>query len=106
RSKRDWSSDVCSSDLYPNVTFQLFENGSKKIENDIYYGDLDMGITVLPTNNKIFSTFSFLEEKLKLVVHKNHELSKKDSINIKDLKDYEFILFNSDFYLNDKIKNI
>ncbi len=91
---------------YPNVTFQLFENGSKKIENDIYYGDLDMGITVLPTNNKIFSTFSFLEEKLKLVVHKNHELSKKDSINIKDLKDYEFILFNSDFYLNDKIKNI
>ena len=57
-------------EMYPNITFQLFENGSKKIENDIYYGDLDMGITVLPTNNKSFNTFSFLEEKLKLVVHK------------------------------------
>lgn len=92
-------------EMYPNITFQLFENGSKKIENDIYYGDLDMGITVLPTNNKNFNTFSFLEEKLKLVVHKNHKLSKRKTINIDDLKEQEFILFNSDFYLNDKIKN-
>src|SRR5699024_3248233 len=94
------------NEWYPNVTFQLFENGSKKIENDIYYGDLDMGITVLPTNNKYFNTFSFLEEKLKLVVHKDHKLSKQSKINVKDLKAQEFILFNSDFYLNDKIKNI
>jgi DNA-binding transcriptional LysR family regulator len=92
-------------EMYPNITFQLFENGSKKIENDIYYGDLDMGITVLPTNNKSFNTFSFLEEKLKLVVHKNHKLSKRKTVNIEDLKEQEFILFNSDFYLNDKIKN-
>ncbi|MDH5170730.1 LysR family transcriptional regulator, partial [Staphylococcus cohnii] len=92
-------------EMYPNITFQLFENGSKKIENDIYYGDLDMGITVLPTNNKNFNTFSFLEEKLKLVVHKNHKLSKRKTVNIEDLKEQEFILFNSDFYLNDKIKN-
>ena len=92
-------------EMYPNITFQLFENGSKKIENDIYYGDLDMGITVLPTNNKNFDIFSFLEEKLKLVVHKNHELSKKTKIDIEDLQEQEFILFNSDFYLNDKIKN-
>lgn len=92
-------------EMYPNITFQLFENGSKKIENDIYYGDLDMGITVLPTNNKNFNTFSFLEEKLKLVVHKNHKLSKRKTVNIEDLKEQKFILFNSDFYLNDKIKN-
>jgi|SRR5699024_6303933 len=91
---------------YPNVTFQLFENGSKKIENDIYYGDLDMGITVLPTNTKVFSTFSFLEEKLKLVVHKKHPLSQKSKVLIEDLEDQEFILFNSDFYLNDKITDI
>ncbi|WP_312609355.1 LysR substrate-binding domain-containing protein, partial [Mammaliicoccus sciuri] len=81
--------------MYPNITFQLFENGSKKIENDVYYGDLDMGITVLPTNNKNFDIFSFLEEKLKLVVHKNHELSKKTKIDIEDLQEQEFILFNS-----------
>ena len=75
-------------EMYPNITFQLFENGSKKIENDIYYGDLDMGITVLPTNNKNFNTFSFLEEKLKLVVHKNHKLSKRKTVNT--CRDYGF----------------
>lgn len=91
--------------LYPNVSFQLFENGSKKIEHDIYYGDLDMGITVLPTNNEIFDNFSILEERLKLVVHKDHELASKSSIDIQDLKDQEFILFSSDFFLNDKIIN-
>ena len=44
--------------MYPNITFQLLKM-VVKIENDIYYGDLDMGITVLPTNNKNFNTFSF-----------------------------------------------
>src|SRR5699024_173032 len=92
-------------EMYPNITFQLFENGSKKIENDIYYGDLDMGITVLPTNNKNFNTFSFLEEKLKLVVHKNHKLSKRKTVNIEDLKEQQFILLNSDFNLNHKTNN-
>jgi hypothetical protein len=53
-----WNSEIKPINLLiliivgiPNITFQLFENGSKKIENDVYYGDLDMGITVLPTNN-------------------------------------------------------
>lgn len=91
-------------ETYPNVTFQLFESGSKKIEHDVYYGDLDMGITVLPTNHKNFNTFSFVEEKLKLVVHKDHKLAQHQSVNIDDLADQEFILFNSDFFLNDKIK--
>ncbi|WP_204172610.1 LysR family transcriptional regulator [Staphylococcus sp. GDY8P72P] len=91
-------------ETYPNVTFQLFESGSKTIEHDVYYGDLDMGITVLPTNNKNFNTFSFIEEKLKLVVHKDHRLAQHQTVNIDELADEEFILFNSDFFLNDKIK--
>src|SRR5699024_160948 len=53
---------------YPNITFQLFENGSKKIENDIYYGDLDMGITLLHTINKNINKLPVLEEKRKKVV--------------------------------------
>ena len=91
-------------ETYPNVTFQLFESGCKTIEHDVYYGDLDMGITVLPTNNKNFNTFSFIEEKLKLVVHKDHRLAQHQTVNIDELADEEFILFNSDFFLNDKIK--
>src|SRR5699024_1710669 len=92
-------------EMYINIIFKFYENCSKKIDNDIYYGDLDIGITVLHTNNSNFNTFSFLEDKLKLFVHKNHKLSKRKTVNIEDLKEQEFILFNSDFYLNDKIKN-
>src|SRR5699024_10044087 len=71
----------------------------------LYYIDLNIINTVININNKNFDIYSFSEEKLKLVVHKNHALSKKTKIDIEDLQEQEFILFNSDFYLNDKIKN-
>src|SRR5699024_9486730 len=59
-------------EYYTNVTFKLFENGSKKIANEIYYHKLYIDMTVLLTNNKIINIFYYLDEKLKLLFHKNH----------------------------------
>lgn len=39
---------------YPGITFQLVEDGSKKIEEDVGNNLLDVGIIVLPTKNDIF----------------------------------------------------
>lgn len=90
--------------LYPNVTFHILEDGSKRIENEILKDDLDIGITVLPTNNELFNSFFFFSEELKVVVNKNHYLANASSINLRDLSSESFILFNSDYYLNDRIK--
>lgn len=89
--------------IYPNITFQLLENGAKKIEEDINNDKLDVGITVLPTDEEEFHYFSFMKEELKVVVPPSHALATRKQIKLEELKDEQVILFNKDFALNDRI---
>ncbi|MDQ0861915.1 LysR family transcriptional regulator [Bacillus sp. V2I10] len=88
---------------YPGITFQLVEDGSKKIEEDVGNNLLDVGIIVLPTKNDIFNHFSFMEEDLKLILHPSHPLAEREEVQLAELANESFILFNKDFVLNDRI---
>lgn len=90
-------------ELHPGITFQLVEYGSKKIEEDIANNVLDVGVVVLPTNNDIFQSFSFMEEDLKLILHPSHPLAEYEEVNLADLANESFIMFNKDFVLHDRI---
>ena len=89
--------------LYPNITFQLLENGTKKIEEDILKDNLDVGITVLPTEEEEFHYFSFQKEELRVVVPPSHPLASRKQIKLEELEEEQLILFNKDFALNDRI---
>ena len=88
---------------YPNITFQLVEDGSKKIEDAVENDLLDIGIIVLPTNTEIFHSFSLLEEDIKLVLHPEHPLAQNDEVSLEALSKEAFVLFNKDFVLRDLI---
>ncbi|KYD07628.1 cidABC operon transcriptional activator CidR [Heyndrickxia sporothermodurans] len=88
---------------YPGITFQLSEDGSKKIEEDVNNNLLDVGVVVLPTNSELFHQFPFMEEDLKLILHPSHPLAEKSKVELKELAGESFILFNKDFALHDRI---
>ena len=88
---------------YPNITYELIENGGKTIEQSIRIDELDVGITALPVDDRLFQSFPFYEEELKLVVNKNHPLADKEKVSLIQLENEGFILFNENFYLNDII---
>ncbi|MCD8821955.1 LysR family transcriptional regulator [Staphylococcus gallinarum] len=88
---------------YPNVTYNLVENGGKMIETQLINDEIDIGITTLPVDKTIFHSIPLYQEDLRLVLNKEHELAGYDEIEMHMLKDEDFILFNEDFYLNDKI---
>lgn len=88
---------------YPGITFQLVEDGSKKIEEDVSNNLLDIGIIVLPTKNDIFDYFAFMEEDLLLILHQSHPLAEREEVQLAELANESFILFNKDFALNDRI---
>lgn len=90
-------------DMYPAITFQLIESGSGTIESRLRQDDIDIGITVLPTEGQDFDSFTFITEPLCLVVNKNHPLAAQGSVQLKQLKNENFIMFNEDFYLNEII---
>lgn len=88
---------------YPGITFQLVEEGSKKIEEDVENNLLDVGVIVLPTKKELFEYFAFMEEDLKLVLHTSHPLADREKVDLSELAKEDFILFNKDFVLNDRI---
>ncbi|MBM7649622.1 DNA-binding transcriptional LysR family regulator [Bacillus ectoiniformans] len=90
-------------ETYPNITFQLVEDGSKKIEEDVANHQLDIGVVVLPTKNDLFHSFAFLKEDLKLILPLSHPLANSEKIDLAALEQESFILFNSDFALHDRI---
>lgn len=88
---------------YPNITFQLVEDGSKKIEESVQNDLIDIGVIVLPTNNALFHHFAFLEEDINLIVHPSHPHACGEEIDLADLENESFILFNKDYVLRDLI---
>jgi DNA-binding transcriptional LysR family regulator len=88
---------------YPDVTIRLHEDGAKKVEDDVENGLLDIGAIVLPVNTAKFHCFTFVEEKLELLVPVGHRLASADSVKLKELESEEFVLFREDFALHDRI---
>ncbi|WP_347860852.1 LysR family transcriptional regulator [Salimicrobium sp. PL1-032A] len=90
-------------DIHPHITFELIENGTKRIEEDILKEDLDVGIAVLPTEEEEFHTFSFIQEELGVVVPLSHPLAHRKRIDLHELECENFISFNKDFALHERI---
>ena len=90
---------------YPNIKVQLWESGAKRAEDDVANGNLEIGVTLLPVQEDVFQWFSFVQDKLSVVVHPSHRLAGKTSVSLLELASEEFILFNEDFLLHDRIIN-
>ncbi|BCB06042.1 LysR family transcriptional regulator [Bacillus sp. KH172YL63] len=90
-------------EIYPNIHIQLNEHGANKVEQDVADGLLDLGVVVLPMDEDMFDVVPFLSEKLMVFVHSSHRLAGKDSVEMNELKDEDFILFSEDFALHDMI---
>ncbi|SIS46749.1 LysR family transcriptional regulator [Salimicrobium salexigens] len=89
--------------VHPRITFELIENGTKKIEEDILNEHLDAGIAVLPPEEEEFDTFSFIKEELRAVLPASHPLAGRRRIDLKELENDDFITFNRDFALYERI---
>lgn len=88
---------------YPEITFQLEEDGSKRVEENVMNDQLDFGVVVLPTQRDIFDFYAFVKEKLKLIVPASHHLADEQAVSLSMLKEEAFIMFNQDFALRDSI---
>ncbi|MEK3900420.1 MULTISPECIES: cidABC operon transcriptional activator CidR [unclassified Paenibacillus] len=88
---------------YPEVTIRLHEDGAKKVEDDVESGLLDIGAIVLPVDQARFHSFTFVEERLELLVPAGHRLDAAQQVPLKELAEEEFVLFREDFALHDRI---
>ncbi|MBU7591100.1 LysR family transcriptional regulator [Metabacillus halosaccharovorans] len=91
-------------EMYPSVKLVLTEVGSKKIKEGVEDGSLDIGLICnLPINNGRFETMNVIHDPLMLMVHKQNPLANETTVDLADLKDEHFILYQQDFTLHDRI---
>lgn len=89
---------------YPQIALRLHEDGSKKVEQRLEEGVLDLGIMVLPVDEAVLESVPFAHEDLRLVVHPNHPLAGRSQAAVRELRAEAFILFREDFSLHDRIR--
>ncbi|PEJ36352.1 LysR family transcriptional regulator [Peribacillus butanolivorans] len=82
--------------LYPDITIKISEDDSKKVKQDVKDGILDLGVVMLPADEKEFDAVPFVNEELSLFVHHSHPLAQRDKVEMKELQNETFILFKQE----------
>lgn len=88
---------------YPEVSLELIELGAKRIEQLVEEGQVDVGIVVLPTDQSKFAITPFIKEEFMLYTSTNHRLAHLDEVNLQQLSEESFIVFNREFALHELI---
>ncbi|WNS44225.1 LysR family transcriptional regulator [Paenibacillus sp. MMS20-IR301] len=88
---------------YPNISFELNEQGSKNVENMVLEGSIDLGAVLLPVREGSFGIKPFVRENLAIVVHKSHPLASSSEAALTDLREEPLILFAKGFAMRQHI---
>jgi DNA-binding transcriptional LysR family regulator len=88
------------NNLYPDIKINIFEDHSNKVIQDVRDGILDFGVVMLPVDEKEFDVTPFVNEELALFVHTTHPLAQREKVELIDLRNENFILFNQELIYN------
>lgn len=84
---------------YPGIEIRLIEHGSKRLEELMLAGDLDLAASLLPIGPE-FEWQEVRREPIDLIVSAAHPLAGRDRIALADIADQPVILYGEGFALN------
>lgn len=88
---------------YPKVRINLYEAGSYSVLENVLMGNVDMGVVMMPVPTQDIDIYPILSDQCVLITGPDHPLAEKPCVNIHELENENFIVFNSHFVLNDMI---
>ncbi|TWH51938.1 DNA-binding transcriptional LysR family regulator [Sporomusa sp. KB1] len=90
--------------MYPQVTIDLFEVGSRKVESGLSDGTIDVGVIMFPSeSSQELEVVPFFKDPMMLIVHPGHSLAAKSPVSLNDLRDEPLVLYQEDFALHHQI---
>ena len=60
---------------FPNIELNITEFGGARVVKSVEEGEVELGVTVLPIDEKQFDVYPIVEEEMKLLVYKDHRLA-------------------------------
>ncbi|MFB9951079.1 LysR family transcriptional regulator [Rhizobium puerariae] len=84
---------------YPGIEIELVEQGSKRLEEMVRSGEVDLGASLLPVPQE-FEWQELRNEPMHVLLPAQHPLASVGDIELAALRDMPFILFEGGFALN------
>lgn len=81
------------NNLFPDIKIHISEDESKTVQQEVRDGTLDLGVVMLPVDEKEFEVIPFVYDELSLFVHHSHPLAHREKVEMKELEHETFILF-------------
>jgi len=95
------------SEKYPEITFNIKEEGSKLTAMSVLNNEAELGMVMLPIQSSSqFVIKTVIQDVCKLVVRKDHPFAGRNTVNIKELIDERIITFGDTTTLHDSFINM
>ncbi|HWK44337.1 MAG TPA: LysR family transcriptional regulator [Stellaceae bacterium] len=85
--------------LYPGIDIQLVEHGSKRLEEMVQAGEVDLAASLLPVAEE-FDWQDVRREPIDVLIAADHRLATQTSVDLEALAGLPFILFETGFAVN------
>jgi DNA-binding transcriptional LysR family regulator len=87
---------------HPNISIQLLEGGSRTVEQAVHSGELELGGSLTPSD-PAFEHQPFCNEPLDALLPTGHALAGLKQVDLVQLADTPFLLFQRGFVLNERL---
>jgi DNA-binding transcriptional LysR family regulator len=84
---------------YPGIEIRLVEYGSKRLEEMLLEGELDLGASLLPVPEE-FEWQEVSKQPIDLLISSKHPLATRKSVKLEELAKLDFILYGEGFALD------
>lgn len=88
---------------YPEIEFHYRECPDKQIERWFQSGEGNVAFSLAPCDEELYDMLEFETFQIKLLVNKEHPLSRKKSVTIQDLKGEPLFIESGEFKIHDMI---
>lgn len=91
---------------FPSVNVRVEYRRSNLVYEDILHNAVDFGLVAFPVKMRQIEIVPFREDKLVLICHPEHALSKLKTVDVKQLAPHRFIGFDPDIPTRKAVDNI
>ncbi len=88
---------------HPQIVLELREEGARRIEALVLDRELDVGATVLPTDEVAFGTLPFVKDVVRAVLPRGHPLARKRELSLRELETTPFLLHRPEFAVHELV---
>lgn len=84
---------------YPEIYINLYEQGSYSVLDLVVRDDVDIGVVMLPVPTHDVDTYQIIDSQCVLAVSEDHPFASREQVDISELNQEKFLLFNRHFTL-------